>query len=83
MTFQDPYETYGSSQVPSEHYQEYQDEIKSLLKIFIRNFGRIQLMHRLGTLTVSNTAKFLNIGYRKANLVVKLYGQWTMGIFDL
>lgn len=83
MAFQDPYETYGNSRKPYEQYQEYQDEIKSLLKIFIRNFGRIQLMHRRGTLTVLNTSKFLGVEYGKANLVVKLYSQWTMGDFDI
>jgi len=83
MAFQDPYETYGSSQGPYEHYQEYQDEIKSLLKIFIRNFRRIQFMHKFGKMTTENAAEFLGVKYRKASLIRKLYDQWTMGIFDI
>ena len=76
MAFQDFYETY-------ESYQDYQDDIKLLLRLFIRNFGEIQLMHRLGRITTQNTAIFLGINYRKASLIRSLYQQWCMGGFNL
>ncbi len=66
-----------------EEYQDYQDNIKLLLRLFIKNFGRIQLMHKFGRMTTRNTAEFLNITYMKASTIRSLYKQWSLGSFDI